>query len=109
MEEHELAAKLTPMSDEQLLDLTACNMATSHPSTFGFPDRFVTQRSQAMAALLLDRIEQRDEGLISMGYMSLLEEMVQSDSRAISAERRQSARAHCERLFPGSRGACESL
>lgn len=109
MEEQELAARLTPMSDEQLLDLAACNMGTSHPSTLGYPDRFVTQRSPAMAALLLDRIEQRNEGLISMGYMMLLEEMVKNDPGAISEGRRESARAHCERLFTGGRGACESL
>lgn len=44
-----------------------------------------------------------------MGYMILLQKMVQDDPLAISPERRQSARAHCERLFFEGHGVCESL
>lgn len=109
LDERALADQLDRMSDEQLLDLAACNMATSHPSTYGFPDHFVTQWSSSMAASLLGRIEARDDGLISMGYMSLLEEMMADNPEALSPQQRKSALAKCNRLYPQAQNACKSF
>ena len=97
------------MSDEQLLDVAACNMATSHPSTHGFPDRFVVDRSTAMASLLLGRIEARDQGLISMGYMQLLAEMTETDPQILSTQQRESALAQCNHLYSPGHDLCKSF
>jgi len=109
LNERDLATQLRRMNDDQLLDLAACNMATSHPSTHGFPDHFVTDRSPAMATLLLTRIEARDEGLISMGYMALLSQMAQDNPRALSAQQRESAVVHCKQLYSQDSGLCKSF
>ena len=100
LNEQDLAAQLDPLSDEKLLDLAACNMATSHPSNLGFPDHFITNRSSSIAPLLLSRIEARDEGLISMAYMGLLEDIASENPGALSAAQRESASRKCLGMYP---------
>ena len=98
--DQELAPILNSMSDENLLDLAACSMATSHPSRIGFGDHYITGRSSSMAELLLSRIEARDEGLISMGYVSLLREMSYENPEVLSTERRKTALDKCLAIYP---------
>jgi hypothetical protein len=96
----ELAIQLDTLSNEKLLDLVACNMATSHPPNLGFPDRFVTSRSSSIAPILLSRIEARNAGIVSMGYMGLLEDMVAQDSGALTPAQRESASQICLEMHP---------
>lgn len=96
----ELAPMLSRLSDEKLLDLAACNMATSHPSSIGFSDHFITTRSLPMAELLLSRAKTPDAGLISMGYMSLLREMSYENPELLSAEHRKAALDRCLAIYP---------
>ena len=100
LDEQELAEKVGTLSDEKLLDLVSCNMQTSHPPTLGFPDHFVTARSTSMAGLLLKRIETRDEGFVSMGYMELLEDMARKKPDVLSVSQRKSALSKCLVMFP---------
>ena len=100
LSEHDLAAQLDPLSNDKLLDLVACNMATSHPPNLGFPDRFVTSRSSSIAPLLLSRIEARSAGILSMGYMGLLEDIVAHNSGALSVTQRESAYRTCLAMHP---------
>lgn len=97
--EPELASKLRPLTDEQLLDLAACNMATSHPSRIGISERFVTERSSTISDSLLRRLEAEDEGLISMGYVDLLEAILDKEPHALSATQRAEAKAQCMRHY----------
>jgi len=100
LSEQELVTQLDLLSNEKLLDLVACNMATSHPSNLGFPDRFVTSRSSSIAPLLLSRIEARDTGSLSMTYMGLLENIVAENSGSLSVAQHQSASRICLELNP---------
>jgi len=100
LSEQELVTQLDLLSNEKLLDLVACNVATSHPSNLGFPDRFVTSRSSSIAPLLLSRIETRDAGILSMTYMGLLENIVAENSGSLSVAQYQSASRICLELNP---------
>ena len=99
MSETELAATIRPMSDTQLLDLAACNTVTSHPSNSGIPAQFVEERSTTIAGPILSRLSARDEGLISMTYIDLLETAATHDPKALSSEQRKSALTLCRRHY----------
>jgi len=94
------------MSDEQLLDVSACNTVTSHPSNSGIPAHFVNERSATIAGPILSRLSARDEGLISMTYIDLLETALSNDPKALSADQRKSALTLCLRHY-SSCGAFE--
>lgn len=100
LSEQQLAARLGELDDEELLDLVACNMGTSHPPNIGFPQRYVTERTPAMAARLLARIETRDEGVLSMGYIGLLGAMAERDPAVLTAAQRESALDKCLAMHP---------
>ncbi|MBX9402541.1 hypothetical protein K4L06_14620 [Lysobacter sp. BMK333-48F3] len=100
LSEQELATRLGELDDEELLDLVACNMGTSHPPNIGFPERYVTDRPPTMATRLLDRIETRDEGFVSMSYIGLLGSMVEQAPEVLTASQRESALNKCLAVYP---------
>jgi hypothetical protein len=99
-------AKIAALTDQALLDYAACRVVSRHPPGIDFPSDLVTSRSSSMALLLLDRVERRDEGLISMQYMFLLSDMVSAHPEWLSPQQMDSASGACTRLLDASNRHC---
>ena len=91
----ESATEISNLSDEEALDLVACQLSTSHPPHLSFPDELITSRRPSMALVLLNRLRREDEGFISGTYADYLATIVSKNQDILPANLKAEAYQLC--------------